>query len=72
MRKSVSKCSPSGELKGSGERASVVKNLHYTCKAHMRKTERLTIGPHPSECWRLLKKYACQETKLYLRHKKRP
>ena len=27
--------------------------------------------PLPS-AWRLLKKYACQETKLYLRHKKRP
>ena len=52
MRKSFSKCSPSGELKGSGERASEVKILHYTCKAHMRKAESLTIGPHPSECWK--------------------
>jgi len=26
----------------------------------------------PFQPWRLLKKYACQETKLYLRHKKRP
>ena len=53
---SISKCSPSGTMRR-GERVLKLKILHCTYEVHMRKKEKMTIGPHPSECWRLLKKF---------------
>ena len=47
----VSKCSPSGTMRR-GERVLKLKILHCTYEVHMRKKEKMTIGPHPSECWK--------------------